>query len=185
MNARAIVMMVLTAGVLAAGAKTQSIQQSSIPNDADIRNILAERIDTMHRSVGIVVGVIDPQGRHIITYGHMDNGDSRPLDGDALFEIGSVTKVFTSLLLSDMVQRGEVALSDPVAKYLPSSVKVPERNGRVITLIDLSTHTLGLPRMPTNFAPKDPNNPYADYTPDQLYEFLSGYTLTRDIGSQY
>ena len=185
MNARAIVMMVLTAGVLAAGAKTQSIQQSSIPNDADIRNILAERIDTMHRSVGIVVGVIDPQGRHIITYGHMDNGDSRPLDGDTLFEIGSVTKVFTSLLLSDMVQRGEVALSDPVAKYLPSSVKVPHRNGRVITLIDLSTHTSGLPRMPTNFAPKDLNNPYADYTPDQLYEFLSGYTLTRDIGSQY
>ena len=96
-----------------------------------------------------------------------------------------MTKVFTSLLLADMVQRGEVALADPVAKYLPADVKVPERGGRVITLVDLSTHTSGLPRMPSNFHPKDPANPYADYTAEQLFQFLSSYQLTRDIGSQF
>ena len=90
-----------------------------------------------------------------------------------MFEIGSVTKVFTSLLLADMVQRGEVALTDPIGKYLPADVKVPERNGHAITLEDLATHTSGLPRMPTNFTPKDPANPYADYSVAQLYQFLS------------
>src|SRR5271169_6871662 len=84
-----------------------------------------------------------------------------------------------------MVQRGEVALGDPVAKYLPPGTKMPERNGRSITLVDLATHTSGLPPLPTNFSPKDRANPYADYSVEQLYQFLSGYQLTRDIGSQY
>jgi len=132
-----------------------------------------------------MVGVIGPEGRRIIAYGHLEKGDPRPLNGDTIFEIGSTTKVFTSLLLADMVQRGEVALDDPVAKYLPPSVKMPERNGRSITLVDLATHTSGLPRLPTNMTPKDVTNPYADYSVEQLYQFLSSYQLTRDIGSQY
>ena len=158
--------------------------ESPGPSNDEIRKILIERIDTFHQGVGIVVGVIGGHGRRIITYGSLEKGDPRPLNGDTIFEIGSVTKVFTSLLLSDMVQRGEVTLADPVAKYLPPEVKVPERGGRVITLVDLSTHTSGLPRLPTNFKPKDPANPYADYTVEQLYQFLSTYQLTRDIGSQ-
>jgi D-alanyl-D-alanine-carboxypeptidase/D-alanyl-D-alanine-endopeptidase len=160
-------------------------QSAPVPTDSDIRQILVERIDKDHQSVGIVVGVIEPTGRRIDTYGALDKGDKRPLDGDTVFEIGSVTKVFTSLLLADMVQRGEVALTDPVAKYLPPGVKMPERGGRQITLQDLATHTSGLPRLPSNLNPKDPANPYADYTVEQLYEFLSSYQLTRDIGSQY
>jgi len=154
-------------------------------SDSEIRQILVDRIDAQHQSVGIVIGVIGPEGRRVIAYGHLEKGDPRKLDGDTVFEIGSATKVFTSLLLADMVQRGEVALDDPVAKYLPPSVKMPERNGRVITLVDLATHTSGLPPLPANLKPKDPSNPYADYSVDQLYQFLSGYQLTRDIGSQY
>jgi len=159
--------------------------QSNMPSDAEIRQILVDRIDAQHQSVGIVVGIIGPEGRRVVAYGHLEKGDTRPLNGDTVFEIGSITKVFTSLLLADMVQRGEVSLDDPVAKYLPPGVKMPERNGRSITLVDLATHTSGLPPMPTNFYPQDPNNPYADYSVDQLYQFVSGYQLTRDIGSQY
>jgi D-alanyl-D-alanine-carboxypeptidase/D-alanyl-D-alanine-endopeptidase len=96
-----------------------------------------------------------------------------------------MTKVFTSLVLMDMVQKGEVALTDPVSKFLPATVKMPERNGKKITLEDLSTQSSGLPRLPSNFTPKDASNPYADYSVDLLYQFLSGYQLTRDIGSQY
>jgi len=168
-----------------AGAAPHPAQTSSFPSDSEIRQILVDRIDAQHQSVGIVVGVIGSEGRRVIAYGRLEKGDSRPLNGDTIFEIGSVTKVFTSLLLADMVQRGEVALDDPVAKYLPPGVKMPERNGRSITLVDLSTHTSGLPRLPANLNPKDPNNPYADYSVEQLYQFLSGYQLTRDIGSKY
>ena len=163
----------------------QSSTKSAFPTDAQIRDPLVERIDKQQQSVGIVVGVIDSTGRRTISYGKFDTGDNRAVDGNTIFEIGSVTKVFTSLLLADMVQRGEVALTDSVAKYLPAGVKMPERNGRQITLEDLATHTSGLPRLPTNLSPKDAANPYADYSVEQLYQFLSGYQLTRDIGSQY
>ena len=163
----------------------QSARQPAMPTDSEIRQILVDRIDVQHQSVGIVVGVIGPEGRRVIAYGQLEKSDPRPLQGDTVFEIGSMTKVFTSLLLADMVQRGEVALDDPVAKYLPAKVKMPERNGRQIRLVDLSTHTSGLPRLPTNMKPADPNNPYADYSVEQLYQFLSSYQLTRDIGSQY
>jgi CubicO group peptidase (beta-lactamase class C family) len=161
--------------------------QSPVPSDADIRQILVDRIDRDRQSVGIVVGVVDGSDgkRRLITYGALETGDSRAFNSDTIFEIGSVTKVFTSLLLADMAQRGEVALTDPVAKYLPPDAKVPERNGRAITLQDLATHTSGLSRLPTNFRPKDPANPYADYTDAQLYQFLSTYTLPREIGSTY
>ena len=171
--------------VSAASVWAQAPPNSPVPPDSEIRKILVERIDTYHQGVGIVVGVVEPQGRRVVAYGSLDKGDPRPLNGDTIFEIGSTTKVFTSLVLADMVQRGEVALADPVAKYLPAEAKVPERGGRAITLVDLSTHTSGLPRMPSNFRPKDPANPYADYTVDQLYQFLSSYQLTRDIGSQF
>lgn len=172
----------LMAGLRAAA---QSTSDSQTPSDAEIRKILVDRIDVQHQGVGIVVGIIDAQGRRVITYGRLDKDDARPLSGDTVFEIGSVTKVFTSLLLADMVQHGEVALADPVSKYLPEGVTVPARGGRAITLVDLSTHTSGLPRLPNNLHPKDPANPYADYAAEQLYQFLSTYELTRDIGSQF
>jgi CubicO group peptidase (beta-lactamase class C family) len=159
--------------------------ESPVPSDAEIRKILVERVDVFHQGVGIVVGVIEPGRRRIVSYGSLEKGDPRPLNGDTIFEIGSVTKVFTSLLLADMVERGEVALGDPVTKYLPADTKMPERGGRSITLLDLSTHTSGLPRLPNPFKPDDPANPYADYTVEQLYQFLAGYQLPRDIGSKF
>lgn len=169
----------------AAKAEAKAAQNSPVLSDSDIRKILMERIEDFHQGVGIVVGVIDPKGRRVISYGSLDQRDARVLNGKTIFEIGSVTKVFTSLVLADMVQRGEVTLTDPVAKFLPEDVKVPQRNGKSITLQDLASQTSGLPRMPDNFAPKNLSNPYADYSPELLFKFLSTYELTRDIGSKY
>jgi len=155
------------------------------PSDDAIRAILADRIDTLHHNVGIAVGIVDANGRRFVNHGAFSVDNPRPVAGDTLFEIGSITKVFTSTILADMVQRGEVSLDDPVAKFLPPDVKVPESGGKKITLVDLATHTSGLPRMPNNFAPRDPDNPYSDYGVDRLYAFLSGYALTRDIGEKF
>jgi len=150
-----------------------------------IRAILAERIDTHKKVVGIAVGVLDDSGARVIGYGRLAKDRAEVPDGDTIFEIGSITKVFTSLLLADMIERGEVKPDDPVEKYLPDSVKVPSRNGKKITLLDISMQHSGLPRMPNNFSPGDPANPYADYGSAKLYEFLSGYTLPRDPGEKY
>src|SRR5215207_4834600 len=107
----------------------------------------------------------------------MAQGNSPEVNGDTLFEIGSVTKTFTGLLLQDMVERGEMKLDDPVAKYLPRSVSVPTRNGKEITLLQLATHTSGLGRDPDNLEGIHGDNPFADYTVEQLYTFLSNYKL--------
>lgn len=170
--------------VLAAAAFSQGLN-SKVPSNDEIRKILADRIGAENLGIGIVVGVIDSGGKRVVSYGSLAKNDTRRLDGDTVFEIGSMTKVFTSLLLMDMARRGEVALDDPVSKFLPASVHMPERNGRKITLADLSTQSSGLPRLPSNLQPKDAGNPYADYSVQQLYDFLSSYQLTRDIGSRY
>ncbi|CAN0573748.1 unnamed protein product, partial [Laminaria digitata] len=101
------------------------------------------------------------------------------------YEIGSVTKAFTGLLLAQMSESGEVTLDDEVQALLPQQVTVPSRDDQAITLEHLSTHFSGLPRLPTNLAPSDPLNPYADYDTSSLYAFLNGYTLPRVPGASF
>lgn len=153
-----------------------------IPSNEDIRALLSERM--RHNGVGIVVGVLEPTGQRVVAHGRSGASDGRPLDGDTVFLIGSVTKVFAGLLLADMVQRGEVRLDDPAAKYLPPGVKMPQR-GRPITLQDLAMHVSGLPSMPTNFDLQAQPDPYSAYTTAQLYAFLSGYTPEREPGEKW
>jgi serine-type D-Ala-D-Ala carboxypeptidase/endopeptidase len=176
--------------LIAAGAGAQAPRgagETAIPSDQEIRKILAERVEAIagkEDGVGIVAGVIGPQGRRVISYGHLNRGDARPLDGETVFEIGSVGKVFTALLLEEMVQRGEVALADPAAKYLPAGVKLPERNGRSITLADLATHTSGLPFMP-DAVPVLSDSARAKYGAPQVYEFLARAKLESDPGAEW
>ncbi len=172
-------------GLMQVGSPAQAKPPQSDRSDAAVQTILQRRIDQEKQSVGIIVGLITPQGRKIISHGRMAQSNPRKPDENTVFEIGSISKVFTALLLADLVERGELKLNDPISKFLPKSVKVPSRNGKEITLIDLATHTSGLPRLPDNLKPQDIENPYADYTVEQLYDFLSRYRLTRDIGTEY
>ncbi|HUD99698.1 MAG TPA: serine hydrolase [Bryobacteraceae bacterium] len=151
---------------------------------AEIRSIMANRV-ARGKAAGIVTGIIDEKGRQVIATGKVSLDGAAQPDGDTVYEIGSVTKVFTSLILADMIEKGEVKPDDPVAKFLPATVNIPSRNGRQITLLDLSMQVSGLPRLPTNFKPADPANPYADYDAAKLYDFLSHYQLTRDPGEKY
>lgn len=151
----------------------------------EVRSILVNRVDEGKKAAGMVIGTLDPAGRRVTGYGRLRLADATRPDGDTVFEIGSVTKVFTSLLLAEMVERGEVKLDDPAGKFLPAEVKVPNRSGKEITLLDLSMQVSGLPRLPTNMKPAHINNPYVDYDAARLYEFLSHYTLPRDIGEKY
>jgi D-alanyl-D-alanine-carboxypeptidase/D-alanyl-D-alanine-endopeptidase len=105
------------------------------------------------------------------------------LDADSIFEIGSITKGLTGILLADMVLRGEVKLDDPASKHARPGAKLPTRGGREITLRDLVTHTSSLPRMPPGFKPANVLDPYADYDADKLYAALAVTELARDIGT--
>ena len=163
---------------------TPVISQDWFPADTTLQATLEELVGN-GRAAGVVVGLLEADGsRKMIAYGS-PGPSAGPLDGESIFEIGSITKVFTGILLADMVRRGEVNLSESVAELLPPEVDVPVRNGKAITLLDITTHHSGLPRMPTNFAPENPQNPFVDYTVQQMYEFLSGYELPRDPGEKY
>jgi CubicO group peptidase (beta-lactamase class C family) len=151
----------------------------------ELKALLLNRTDENPKAVGIVVGLVDATGERFLASGVTAPGGTAVPDADTVYEIGSITKVFTSLILADMAGRGEVKLDDPVAKFLPPTVKVPERDGKKITLLDLSNQVSGLPRMPDNFKPADMGDPYADYGPPQLYDFLSRYQLPRGIGEKY
>src|SRR5258706_527568 len=152
------------------------LQGQALAPDSAVKRILQERLGASPFR-GIVVGLLDADGRRrVVAVG---------VPEDRVFEIGSVTKTFTASILAAMVADGSVRLDDPVAKYLPATVRVPARNGRQITLVDLATQSSGLPRLPSNLAPPDSTNPYADYTVEQLYTFLSSYELPRDVGETY
>lgn len=151
----------------------------------ELLELLVNRVDEGKKAVGIVAGSISPGSRDVTAYGVMAKDMPATVNGDTIFEVGSITKVFTSLILADMVVHGEVKLDTPVAQLLPTAVEVPRRNGKEITLLDLAMHVSGLPRMPADFTPADMQNPFAAFDAPQLYSFLSGYRLTRDIGAQY
>ena len=150
-----------------------------------IKAFLQHRVEVEKRDVGIVVGIVDEHGSRIISDGKLDNGTDQEVNGDTVFEIGSITKTFTGLLLQDMVERGQMKLDDPVSQYLPASVKLPTYHGGQITLLQLATHTSGFPDGPDNLDPKRADNSRADYTFQKLDAFVSGYKLTREPGAKH
>src|SRR5262249_13389872 len=118
-----------------------------------VRAFLQHRVEVDKRNRAFVVGLVDEHGSHSVGYGKLADGIEREVDGDTSFAIGSVTKTFTALLLQDMIVRGEMNLDDPVANYLPQSVKMPTRDGNQIKLRQLVVHTSGLPANPGNLGP--------------------------------
>lgn len=160
-----------------------SAAAQTIPTDSAVRAIIKPRVDT-GRFAGIAVGFITRDGRQQVTaYG--PKAGVTPFDVNTVFEIGSITKTFTAAILADMVAKREVALDEPVANLLPAGTKVPARDGKQITLLDLATQTSGLPRLPGNMVITDVKNPYASYTTAMMYDFLASYSLPRGIGAQY
>jgi CubicO group peptidase (beta-lactamase class C family) len=133
---------------------------------------------------GIVFGIVEHDGETRALSAGTGGSGTGPLGPESVFELGSITKTFTGTLLALAVRRGEVSLDDPVADYLPDSVRVPSWDGREITLVDLATHRSGLPGLPSNYLPGDLANPYAAYTLEVLYDFLATHDLRREPGTE-
>ena len=119
---------------------------------------------TLPPGTGLAIGVYERGVRRVFAY-----GTAKP---DSLFEIGSVTKTFTGLILARMVEQGQVQYDEPVRALLPFGT-VNKPAGNEITLLDLATQHSGLPRMPGNFHPADKTNPYVDYHAADLYEYIA------------
>jgi serine-type D-Ala-D-Ala carboxypeptidase/endopeptidase len=169
----------LLLGIIAAEARSEDRLETEIAALALPR---IERGD----SVGIVVGVLRDDRSEVFGFGRPSFEDDQHPDGRTIFEIGSITKVFTALALADMAREGLVGLDDPVASLLPAGVQVPEKDGRKITLRMLANHTSGLPRvsakeLANGLRGKDP---YADVTGADVYAFLKTLALSRVPGEK-
>ncbi|MEJ1236636.1 serine hydrolase [Chryseolinea sp. T2] len=156
--------------------------QPSIPQD--VKSNIIVRVDK-GITPSIVVGYIDGDSTYYYSYGVKSVETKEPVNEYSVYEIGSISKTFTAILLANMAVKGQAKLNDPVQNYLPPGVTAPTRNGTVIRLVNLSNHTSSLPRMPDNFPSANPANPFADYSEKMVYEFLNSYQLTRDVNTQY
>jgi serine-type D-Ala-D-Ala carboxypeptidase/endopeptidase len=165
---RAVTLIVL--GGLALNSAAQSVPASEVR----MKELLSERIDRYKKSVGMAAFVVDASGVRIAVHGGQSAENKTAISPDTLFEIGSVTKTFTGLLLADMVIKGELKLSDPAEKWLPDGILLRDKAGAPIQLLDLATHRSGLPRLPTKFMPANPADPYVDYREQELLQYLRG-----------
>jgi len=135
---------------------------------------------------GLIIGLLEDGERTVVPLGSTSYDKNTPPDERTMYEIGSITKVFTALLLADAEARGELSENDTLAEHLPEGVPLHEVNpANPIKLVDLSGHSSGLPRMPNNIRPTDPMNPYADYTPERLWAFLTEVKPAREPGEGY
>lgn len=157
-------------------------QDSIIPEA--VKDNIKSRVDN-GEITGIVIGVITPQGISYFSYGVKSLKNKEVVDENTVFEIGSISKTFTGILLADMVVNGDLNLDDPLQKLLPEGITAPTRNGESIKLFHLSNHTSSLPREAGNMTRPFTSNPYADYTEKKLYDALNNYELTHDIGTHY
>lgn len=132
--------------------------------------------------VGMSIGVIKDGKTVTVNLGATKKDGPKPND-KTVYEIGSISKVFTGLLLADAVTNKVVKLDQSAQSLLPEGVSMPKWKDREITLVDLSTHSSGLPRLSDNMPSLVSNNPYSDYTSELAHEFLSKYKLQRKPGS--
>ncbi|SMY13016.1 serine hydrolase domain-containing protein [Brevibacterium jeotgali] len=146
----------------------------------------AERIGRRRR--GVVVGV--RRGAETSVVGAGDTGRGAVPDAQTLVEIGSITKVFTSLLLADGVVRGDWELQTPVRELLPDGASVPGRADAAVTLQHLATHTSGLVRSPSRIGLRQSlrflqfgHDVYAGFSGDDLLEALATTRLRRKPGT--
>lgn len=168
-----------------AGILLGSVAHAAAVDEKELHALLVERVDVRKWGTAIVVGISSPRARRVVSYGTLSVENGRKVDGATAFEIASLTKVFTALVLADMARQQQVKPDAPVSTCLPKGVKVPEHGGRQITFVDLATHSSGLPLRPTNLASQTALNKYAGYTVEQLYQGLATFELPRDPGTAF
>jgi len=123
----------------------------------------------------LIIGAIRNGETAVAGFGDADGKGTEP-DGDTILRIGSVTKVFTGQVLASMVADGTLNLTDPLQSRIGWDITVPERDGHIIRLIDLATHTSGLTRE-FDYQPGPPDDPNSTQTPENFARQLESTSL--------
>lgn len=137
------------------------------------------------KNTGIIIGIIDNEQTYLYSYGSITKDTLIRPNENTLFEIGSITKVFTAILLVDLAKDNLIQLNDSLQKFLPDSIRLNKFQNTVITLKQLANHTSGLPRLPSNLDMRNKRNPFASYTWNDMYSFLKTFIPPTAAGSKY
>ncbi|MGO8764033.1 MAG: serine hydrolase domain-containing protein [Limisphaerales bacterium] len=177
--------------LLFVGASIYATARRNFPKVRPDTHDLEKRIDeigaayvTQRPKAALVIAVYQRGKCRCKGFGKVSEENPNPPEARTVFEIGSITKVFTGIALARFACAGAVTLGDGISRYLPDGAQTPKWEGIEITLKNLATHTSGLPRLPDNFKQtmKDPLNPYASYTTKDLYDDLAAVKLARQPG---
>ncbi|KVA65083.1 class C beta-lactamase [Burkholderia cepacia] len=131
------------ATLLVAACVTATAGRAAAATPDDLHDTVTRHIAPLMKQYaipGMAVGIVADGKPYVFDYGVMSTQTGKPVTGDTLFEIGSVSKTLTATLAADAQEGGELSLADPVGKYLPALQGKPFG---VVTLLDLGTHTSG------------------------------------------
>ena len=160
----------LTLLLMMTSVTTSAIATDLLPDvEKDLRAMIANG-DVRAVAIGLYA---DGESK-VIGLGQISADDERTPDGDTVFEIGSISKVYTSLLAQVQVDAGNLGWNDTLAARFPGLDFASDQVAS-ITIHELSTHTSGLPRLPDNMKMEDPSDPYEGYSREDLLDFISGY----------
>jgi CubicO group peptidase (beta-lactamase class C family) len=136
------------------------------------------------KTVGLSIGILKDGKTYFYNYGETKKGNGQTPSSKNLYEIGSISKTFTGILLAKAVTENKIRLNDPVNKYLPKNIPVIKFGNDTLKIVHLSNHTSGLPPLPDNFGATDLINPYKDYDEKKLLEYLKHASLSRKPGEK-
>ena len=181
MTTRRTAIRMLCGGAVAGGLGLPRLGAAQTARPATA-SLLAARLKT--GGVGLVA--VEVEGKDVFVTAQGERSAGARMPSDALFELGSITKTFTALLLADAVVSKQLSLTGAVEDTL-DGMRLRDSRGEPIRWVDLATHRSGLPRLPSNMAPAVPEDPYADYGVAKLREFLAGFkpAVARDTRYEY
>jgi len=167
-------------------------KKSRVPSSNALSSDLDLAVDSavqpyisLEATVGLSIGILKDGKSFFYGYGETGRGNKQIPNEHTIFEMGSLSKTFTSILLASAVQSGKMSLADPINKYLPDSIPALQFEGKAITLQTLANHSSGIPRMPSNFYSSNSLNPYKDYAQKDLFEFYKNFKPYRRPGEKY
>ena len=158
--------------------------------EAKLKEIVKPLIDDKkNMSFAISVYDVNSETPRYFYFGQVAKDNTALPNENTVYEIGSITKIFTTTMLTMLAREGKMKIDDPVQNYLPAGVTIHNfLSNDPIKLLHLATQTSGLPRLPGNMMndPKtDPKNPYKNYGEAELTTFINNYILEMEPGTRY
>lgn len=176
---------ILFSFVIACNGQTKKNSSSETEAFAKIEKITTDGLKTLNIP-SITIGIVlDGKIIYAKGFGYADKENKKLADANTVYQLGSVTKTFTGNLLARLIAEKKISLDDPLSKFFPKSLKIPtDKNGRIITIRDIATHSAEFPRYPDNIGRID-GDPLLGFSKEQLYKGIELVTIENPIGVRY